>query len=191
MKQIYILTTLLFLTFSISNAQNITLTGACEGVNGEYVLSEDVNGRPTFVRGDYLFQWSGTRWEHTKFTQPDKIGMYNEADTETPPASSFSPWVTVLCSAGEVTGEGAATTLDVNQFELSKNDVKIFPNPASHFIKISGLSKTENYSIYNILGSKISSGKISNNEKIDIQNLSNGLYLLKFNNGNTIKLIKE
>ncbi|QRM89432.1 T9SS type A sorting domain-containing protein [Lacinutrix sp. WUR7] len=31
----------------------------------------------------------------------------------------------------------------------------------------------------------------TNNKKIDIQNLTNGIYFLKFENGNTLKFIKQ
>ena len=68
---------------------------------------------------------------------------------------------------------------------------KIFPNPSSDFIQISGLTKTENYRIYNIIGAEINNGNVSDNEKIDVKNLTSGLYFLKFENGNTIKFIKE
>ncbi|GAA3634647.1 T9SS type A sorting domain-containing protein [Flavivirga jejuensis] len=73
----------------------------------------------------------------------------------------------------------------------AKNSIKSFPNPSKGLIQISGLSKTENYIIYNIIGNKINEGTISNNEKIDIQNLTNGVYFLKIKNEHTIKFIKE
>lgn len=57
---------------------------------------------------------------------------------------------------------------------------------------IGKIEKQEYYSIkeYYIIGSEISRGTISNNEKVNIQNLTNGLYFLKFESGNTIKFIK-
>lgn len=191
MKQIYILSTFLFLTLGALNAQTVTLSGAC-GVNGDYQLSAEVNGKPSYVLGDYVFLWSGTRWEHTKISEPEKVGMYNESDTDNPPASSFSTWTPDLCSpVGNISGDGTSTTLSLNDVQFTNRAIRLFPNPASSSIKISGLTKEENYSIYNIIGSRITGGKISNNQKMNIQHLSNGLYLLKFDNGNTIKLIKE
>lgn len=192
MKQIYFLSTLFCLTFVSLNAQTITLENACEGVNGDYEYSGEVNGRPSFSAGDWTFRWTGARWQHNRIDDPKKIGMYNESFTDAPPPSSFSTWVSLLCEpGGTVSGDGTSTTLSTNDFQLSDRSIKIYPNPASNFIKISGLTKEVSYSIYNILGSGISKGKISNNEKLDIQQLSQGLYLLKFENGNTIKLIKE
>jgi len=49
----------------------------------------------------------------------------------------------------------------------------------------------ENYKIYSILGTEINSGRISNKDKIDILNLTKGLYFLKFGNGNSVKFLKE
>ena len=80
--------------------------------------------------------------------------------------------------------------LSTNEFNLNKS-VKPFPNPSSDFIQVSGLTKSESYIIYTILVAEVQKGSISNQEKIDIRNLKNGFYFLKFKNGNTIKFIKE
>ncbi|WP_452230073.1 T9SS type A sorting domain-containing protein [Lacinutrix sp. MEBiC02404] len=83
------------------------------------------------------------------------------------------------------------TTLSNTDFTISNINLKLFPNPSNQFIKISGLTNTEKYKIYNILGSEVANGNVSNNEKIDIKNYANGFYLLKLENGNTFKFIKE
>ena len=81
-------------------------------------------------------------------------------------------------------------TLSTNE-NSTVSDVKLHPNPTSDFIEISGLTETENYTLHNISGAKINSGIISVNEKIDIKKLINGVYFLRFENGNSIKFIKE
>ena len=83
------------------------------------------------------------------------------------------------------------STLGLDDFSETTPSLKLFPNPAIEYIQISGLSKKVNYTIYNILGKKVLTGNVVNDEGIYIQNLANGLYLLKFNNGNTIKFIKK
>ncbi|NNC49057.1 MAG: T9SS type A sorting domain-containing protein [Flaviramulus sp.] len=80
--------------------------------------------------------------------------------------------------------------LDINDFEKQLK-IKLFPNPASDYIQISGLDKGEMYSIYNVLGTKVDAGFISNYEKIDVQNIAKGLYFLKLESGNTIKFSRE
>ena len=81
-------------------------------------------------------------------------------------------------------------TLSLNE-NLFTEKIKIFPNPSSDFIQFTGLIKKENYKIFNSLGSIIRNGTISNQEEIDIRSLTTGLYFFKFDNGNTIKFIKE
>lgn len=81
-------------------------------------------------------------------------------------------------------------TLGVENFD-EDNTIKLYPNSASTAITISGLKTQEDYRIYNSLGAEIMKGTVSNNEKIQIQNIANGLYLLKFKNGETLKFIKE
>jgi hypothetical protein len=75
--------------------------------------------------------------------------------------------------------------------EFTNEGYKIFPNPSSDFIQVSGLTKNENYTLYNVLGAKIRSGQIYNNAQIDISPLNNGLYFLKFNSGTVIKILKN
>jgi len=67
----------------------------------------------------------------------------------------------------------------------------LYPNPATTFINISGLTKEEKYVIYNVLGEKVIDGTISDNDKIDIQNMTNGLYFLKIENQNAFQFIKQ
>lgn len=72
-----------------------------------------------------------------------------------------------------------------------KNVIKVFPNPSSNFIRIQGLKMKDYYKIYNVLGSEIKKGRISNNEEINISNLDSGVYFLKFERGRSIKIIKD
>jgi hypothetical protein len=87
--------------------------------------------------------------------------------------------------------------LDYSVGSLSINDIStktkiiIFPNPSKDFIQITGLDNTENYRIYNTIGAEMKNGIISNNKEIEIKNFPNGLYIMKFENGNTIKFVKE
>lgn len=75
--------------------------------------------------------------------------------------------------------------------ETEKKSISIYPNPSKKVIKITGTISQENYKIFNVRGAKIKSGIISNQQNIDIIDLANGLYFLKFDNGNTIKFIKK
>ncbi|SDS31146.1 Por secretion system C-terminal sorting domain-containing protein [Formosa sp. Hel1_31_208] len=81
------------------------------------------------------------------------------------------------------------SALGVEEFDFDA--ITVYPNPTKDFIMISGLIQTTNYTIYNVLGSVVNAGSISNNENIDIRNFSNGLYFLKLANTQTVKFIKE
>jgi hypothetical protein len=81
-------------------------------------------------------------------------------------------------------------SLSTNDFASNIN-VKIFPNPATEFIQVSELISNINYSIFNVLGEEVKKGTTSNKEKIDINNLNNGLYLFRLDNGITVKFIKK
>lgn len=92
---------------------------------------------------------------------------------------------------GNVSNWLGGQTLGTQELGYLNLHVKLFPNPTTEYIQISGIKNMENYSIYNVNGSEISTGSISIYEKIDVRNYSNGLYFLKFENGNTIKFMKE
>lgn len=58
-------------------------------------------------------------------------------------------------------------TLSSNEGVYAEN-IRLFPNPSSAFIEVSGLSQSEEFIIYNTLGEEVSTGFISTNEKIDV-----------------------
>ncbi|WP_417238124.1 T9SS type A sorting domain-containing protein [Bizionia sp.] len=89
-----------------------------------------------------------------------------------------------------LTGDVQSSTLSVNTFNLDQ-EFKIYPNPSSDFIKVLGLNNTEAYAIYNIVGFQLKKGEVSDNESINIKNLANGIYLLRFKNGKSYKFIKK
>ena len=86
---------------------------------------------------------------------------------------------------------GPESALSVGDVSLNENSIIVFPNPASSTITVSGITGEENYRIYNVLGAEIAKGTASDNETISIQDLSNGLYLINFDNGNSIKFLKR
>ena len=68
-------------------------------------------------------------------------------------------------------------TASVNDVFSSK--ISIYPNPANEFVQISTSETITGVEVYNLIGKKvISSSKLINN-KIDVSNLSKGVYVLK------------
>ena len=86
---------------------------------------------------------------------------------------------------------GPERALSIENASLNENSISVFPNPASSTITVSGITEEENYQIYNVLGAEIARGTVSNNETISINNFSNGLYLINFDNRNAIKFLKK
>ena len=82
-------------------------------------------------------------------------------------------------------------TLSTNENSLLNPSFFINPNPASYSIAVSGLKQTATYKLYNVLGAKIMKGTLSVNAKIEIEQLTNGVYFLKINNGTTLRFIKK
>lgn len=82
------------------------------------------------------------------------------------------------------------TDLSTGDISFMKN-VALYPNPASEFIQISGLTDTEKYKLYNVLGEEVLRGEISENKKIDIKSVTKGIYFLKFEKGKTFKFVKN
>ncbi|MBP0902337.1 T9SS type A sorting domain-containing protein [Mariniflexile gromovii] len=90
---------------------------------------------------------------------------------------------------------GGVSTIDTStqsNIDVSlKNRIKTYPNPSTGYISLSGLMETKNYIIYNMTGKELVRGSISYNNKIDIRSLNSGLYLLKLDDFEMIKFIKE
>lgn len=93
------------------------------------------------------------------------------------------------------TSYGNLSTIDTSTLSNIKIDlkarIKTYPNPSTSYISLSGLMETKNYIIYNMTGKELMRGSISYNNKIDVRFLNNGLYLLKLEDFEIIKFIKE
>ncbi len=76
-----------------------------------------------------------------------------------------------------------------------QDGIKIFPNPTHDFITIENTDKTTNVSFFNSLGIEVQSQKISDSNRINISNLSKGMYVVKVTSSQgknyTTKLIIE
>lgn len=62
----------------------------------------------------------------------------------------------------------------------NKKEINIYPNPVSDILNISGLSEENDFEIYNAIGQKVISGKISD-RKVDVSQLLKGVYFIQIN----------
>ena len=85
-------------------------------------------------------------------------------------------------------------TLDLDSYSDSKKRL-IYPNPASDFITIElENNNEEKIKIYNIYGQLVKEVSISNNQKLNITELTNGIYTVSFQSNKSstsIKFIKK
>jgi hypothetical protein len=78
--------------------------------------------------------------------------------------------------------------------ELTKIDVKVYPNPTNDNFRIESVVEIENVSIYSLDGKLMKTIPYSNGEKIDISNYNAGIYLVKVASEgrfNTIRIVKQ
>jgi FG-GAP-like repeat/Secretion system C-terminal sorting domain len=85
----------------------------------------------------------------------------------------------------------ASITSSVSKPIASNPRISLVPNPAVNAINISGLNHSENYIIFSISGSEVKKGVVTNNQKIEIQDLTSGIYYLTLENKETIKFLKN
>ena len=87
------------------------------------------------------------------------------------------------------------TILNIQNFTID-NNIKIYPNPAHDFVFVkSSKLKVESCSVLDVYGRTIQEFKIQNSEfKIQIEDLSNGIYFIKLETENNIfvkKFVKK
>ena len=127
-------------------------------------------------------------------TESSPIATTVETELNSPTGLAFDNNTTILYIS-EIDGNKISkfdfSLLSTSDILNLRNKISVYPNPSKYFIKIVGLNKNENYIIYNSLGVEITNGSVFNNQKININNLTNGLYVLKFENRNVIKFIKD
>lgn len=82
--------------------------------------------------------------------------------------------------------------LGITETELG-GKIMIYPNPAVNYVQISGKENFADkaFHIYDITGKKVLIGKIDQNQKIALDNLTKGTYVLKIEGANAFKIIKK
>jgi hypothetical protein len=83
---------------------------------------------------------------------------------------------------------GAATLIKSNN---SLNSISVYPNPASQYITVIGNEQQVfNYELSNQFGQVILNGKISNQQRINVSFLADGIYNVKFFNACEVSTCK-
>lgn len=102
----------------------------------------------------------------------------------------YSPWSETwdFHTAGETTG--------LAQIPAEKKNIRVFPNPASSFVKVEGVKAGGLIELFSLKGELLYSDVAGKSDYfIDLSTLSKGLYLLRIqedgSNGMEVQLIKE
>lgn len=83
-------------------------------------------------------------------------------------------------------------TLGTEEILLSE-DIRVYPNPANHSLNLNTNKKIKKIFIYNTSGQLVSEQILNNTNRVNLTNLSKGIYFLKTENPNikSIKIIKK
>lgn len=108
--------------------------------------------------------------------------------------------VTVTAGANDLSGiSGSIEIVITNQASsiedliAANKSIKLFPNPASSFVKIEATGRIEQIEVYTIQG-KLIEQTMLNNDQLDIQELIPGMYLVRVfsdESWKTVRLVKE
>ncbi len=77
-------------------------------------------------------------------------------------------------SASKVSSTSLSTTNN------TKTNLKIYPNPATHFIKLKEVTGVTSIIVYNLVGRKIKQFQAQKGKAYSITDLPKGMYLIQF-----------
>ena len=81
-------------------------------------------------------------------------------------------------------------SLAVEDIKQNREQIIIYPNPATNYFKISSKDAKSTLNIHNSAGQLVLSKVYKKDEEINVSNLLPGIYFVKVN-GSTLKLIKK
>lgn len=74
----------------------------------------------------------------------------------------------------------AIAALNTNRVDTQNPKIKVYPNPATHYIKLSKVKNVSKIKILSLIGSPLKLYNVINQEeKYDVATLPNGLYLVQ------------
>ena len=85
----------------------------------------------------------------------------------------------------------SAPSLSIEEFDNTMKDLTIYPNPTSDYIVVKNVDKAVDYQIIDLQGSIITKGRINQSDsKINLKELTSGLFFLKIEDQQPIKILK-
>ena len=100
---------------------------------------------------------------------------------------AYSYWSYTYVYTMEIHPVSVPQTENINSIDAVS--INVYPNPASHMVTISGANDNSEAVLYDMLGSTVATYKVNGTEsKIDLSNVTNGVYLLRID-GKTVRLV--
>jgi flagellar basal body L-ring protein FlgH len=85
---------------------------------------------------------------------------------------------------------GSTQNSNTVQVEITGNQIKLYPNPASSVLTVAGVTTNAPYRLINISGTTVQHGTISNNGQISVSSIAPGTYLLQITINNVVQTYK-
>ncbi len=138
-------------------------------LNGSFVGSVTLNATTSYT--DYDLS------SNTNFDNIDEIRFY------------LSNASNINVKIDEITI--SAPTLSIEGVDNNKNNISIYPNPSSNFIIVKHIDNTVNYQVIDLWGAIVIKGRINQSDnRINLTELTSGLYLLKVDDQQPVKILK-
>ncbi len=159
----------------------------------ELVLYTGYQGYNSPITNFQFQYWDGIKWVDAISETANTLSSYRKSFTEVK-TNKLRLYVNsadgniVRLFEIEVYGK-LFTTLSTNEFDLTKNEFKIYPNPTSNLLYVEGESDVESVVIFDLNARKLIKKEDSN--AVDVSELSSGTYIVKVNNKETFRLIKK
>jgi len=173
------------LRWSVDNFQT-SLGEFTNGPNSNYGLtSVNLASKPNVSKGTLEFRLyfynsnDATNGNIVYFLGAGAFGSADATPAKYNTSSSLAIWYNEEGSLG------------TDERELKTAKLVVSPNPASDFVQVSGISKTQKYTIYSSAGTAVDAGMFSVNGNVDVRRLPKGMYILHLENGQHLKFIKK
>lgn len=121
-------------------------------------------------------------------------GQYASVVDVTATAQALPAGTTSRSATVEFSSPGASCTLTFMQGEGGVADAVVDSNVSvvvagDNFV-VTASSDVNNAEVYNVAGQKVAEAAVAGNATIDASALANGVYIVKFNNGKAVKVVK-
>lgn len=178
-----------------TEAFNVYGSAGLNNATNEIDMAGEITNMASVIETGFVYSTSENlpTISDTKIITESGEGTFSNTLTDLLPNTTY--YIRPYAVNANGTTYGSLSTVDTSiQASIDvnlKTRIKTYPNPSTSFISLSGLMESKNYIIYNLAGKELAKGNISINNKIDIRFLENGMYLLKLDDFEIIRFIKE